>query len=87
MAWDQGPYPVLDGFVQEISLNDAPRTIRKQKIDCIYGLFQEYDPRLFAAANGAIEHDISTLLRGLLCERHRGAFDAPIVRHWGFDIH
>jgi hypothetical protein len=87
MAWDQGPYPVLDGFVQEISLNDAPRTIREQKIDCIYGLFQEYDPRLFAATNGAIEHDISTLLRALLCERQRGTFDAPIVRHWGFDIH
>ena len=87
MAWDQGPYPVLDGFVQEITLNDAPRTIREQKIDCIYGLFQEYDPRLFAATNGAIEHDISTLLRALLCERQRGAFDAPIVRHWGFDIH
>jgi hypothetical protein len=87
MAWDQGSYPVLDGFVQEIGLNDAPRVIREQKIDCIYGLFQEYDPRLFAATTGAIEHDISTLLRVLLLERHRGAFDAPIVRHWGFDIH
>ena len=87
MGWDQGPYPVLDGFVQEISLADAPRVVREQKIDCIYGLFQEYDPRLFAAATGAIEHDISTLLRVLLLERQRGAFDAPIVRHWGFDIH
>jgi hypothetical protein len=87
MSWDQGPYPALDGFVQEIGLNDAPRVIREQKIDCIYGLFQEYDPRLFAAATGAIEHDISTLLRILLIERHRGTFDAPIVRHWGFDIH
>jgi hypothetical protein len=87
MAWDQAPYPVLDGFVQEISLDDAPRVIREQKIDCVYGLFQEYDPRLFAAATGAIEHDISTLLRVLLLERQRGAFDAPIVRHWGFDIH
>jgi hypothetical protein len=87
MPWDQAPYPVLDGFVQEIDLNDAPRVIREQKIDCIYGLFQEYDPRLFAAATGAIQHDISTLLRILLLERQRGAFDAPIVRHWGFDIH
>jgi hypothetical protein len=60
--------------------------IREQKIDCIYGLFQEYDPRLFAAATGAIQHDISTLLRILLLERQRGAFDTPIVRHWGFDI-
>jgi hypothetical protein len=87
MPWDQAPYPVLDGFVQEIDLNDAPRVIREQKIDCIYGLFQEYDPRLFAAATGAIQHDISTLLRILLLERQRGAFDAPIVRHWGCDIH
>jgi hypothetical protein len=87
MPWDQGPYPVLDGFVQEIGLSDAPRVIQEQKIDCIYSLFQEYDPRLFAAATGAIEHDISTLLRILLFERQRGAFDAPIVRHWGFDIH
>ena len=45
MAWDQAPYPALDGFVQEISLDDAPRVIREQKIDYIYGLFQEYDPR------------------------------------------
>jgi hypothetical protein len=87
MVWDQGPYPVLDGFVQEIGLNDAPRVIHEQKIDCIYGLFQEYDPRFFAATTGIIEHDISTLLRVLLLERQRGAFDAPIVRHWGFDIH
>jgi hypothetical protein len=87
MAWDQGPYPVLDGIVQEIGLNDAPGVIREQKIDCVYGLFQEYDPRLFAAATDTIEHDISTLLRILLLERQRGAFDAPIVRHWGFDIH
>jgi hypothetical protein len=87
MAWDQGPYPVLDGFVQQIGLNEAPCVIREQRIDCIYGLFQEYDPRLFAATSGAIEHDISSLLRILLLERKRGTFDAPIIRHWGFDIH
>ena len=28
-----------------------------------------------------------TLLRALLQERQRGTFDAPIVRHWGFDVH
>jgi hypothetical protein len=87
MAWDQGPYPVLDGFIEEIGLNDAPRVIREHKIDCIYALFQEYYAELFAARSGAIEHDISSLLRALLLERQRGAFDAPIVRHWGFDIH
>ena len=87
MAWDQGPYPVLDGIVQQISPNDAPRMIREQKIDCVYSLFQEYDPRLFAPATSVIEHDISALLRVLLLERQRGAFDAPIIRHWGFDVH
>jgi hypothetical protein len=34
-----------------------------------------------------VEHDVWTLLRGLLRERADGAFDAPIVRHWGFDVH
>jgi hypothetical protein len=87
MPWDQGPYPVLDGVVSEISLNDAPRAIREQKIDCVYGLFQEYDPRLFAAATDTIEHDISTMLRVLLLGRQQRVFDTPIVRHWGFDIH
>ena len=66
MAWDQGPYPVLDGFVEEIGLNEAPRMICERKIDCIYALFQEYNPNLFAARTGAIEHDISSLLRGTL---------------------
>jgi hypothetical protein len=87
MAWDQGPYPFLDGFVEEIRLKDAPCVIREHKVDCIYALFQEYDAGLFAPRSGAIEHDISSLLRALLLERQRSTFDAPIVRHWGFDIH
>jgi hypothetical protein len=87
MAWDQGPYPVLDSFVEEIELKDAPRVIREHQIDCVYSLFQEYYGDLLAPKNRAIKQDISSLLRALLFERQRGAFDAPIVRHWGFDIH
>jgi hypothetical protein len=33
MAWDQGLYPVLDGLVEEIGLNDAPRVIREHNVD------------------------------------------------------
>ena len=62
------------------------RTIREEEIDCVYSLFQVYHPRLWGPPRG-IEHDIWTLLRELLLARERGAFDAPIVRHWGFDVH
>jgi hypothetical protein len=66
-------------------LSDAPRLIREQGIDCVYSLFQVYHPRLWGP-RGDVEHDVWTLLRALLLERHRGTFDAPIVRHWGFDV-
>jgi hypothetical protein len=33
-----------------------------------------------------VEHDVWTVLRELLLSRERGEFDAPIVRHWGFDV-
>ncbi len=87
IAWDQGPYPVLEGCVHPVSLADAARTVRDERIDCVYSLFQVYDRRLWAPAVPGIEHDVWTLLRALLAERERGAFDTPIVRHWGFDIH
>lgn len=87
MAWDQGPYPVLDGCVRQIALDDAARTIREQRIDGVYSLFQVYDRRIWAPASPGIEHGIWTILRTLFLERERGAFDAPIVRHWGFDVH
>lgn len=86
MAWDQGPYPVLDGCVTPIALADAARTIRDQSIDAVYSLFQVYHPRLWGPAAPGVEHDVWTILRSLLAERQRGAFDAPIVRHWGFDV-
>jgi hypothetical protein len=87
MAWDQGPYPALQDCVTPVALADAARTMHEQAIDCVYSLFQVYHPRLWGPATPGVEHDIWTLLRTLLDERQRGAFDAPIVRHWGFDVH
>lgn len=86
MAWDQGPYPALDGCVTPVVLADAARTIREQSIDAVYSLFQVYHPRLWGPPAPGVEHDVWTILRALLEERRRGAFDAPIVRHWGFDV-
>jgi len=87
MAWDQGPYPCLDGCVTPVALAEAAATIRAQSIDAVYSLFQVYRPQLWGPPAPGIEHDVWTLLRTLLAERERGAFDAPIVRHWGFDVH
>ena len=87
MAWDQGPYPALEGCVAPVAPAEAARAIREHAIECVYSLFQVYHPRLWRPASAGVEHDIWTLLRMLLAERQRGTFDAPIVRHWGFDIH
>jgi hypothetical protein len=87
MAWDQGPYPATDGCVQRVTLQDAARTIGEEGIECVYSLFQVYDPKLWGPAREGVEEDVWTMLRTLLIERSRGAFDAPIVRHWGFDVH
>jgi hypothetical protein len=86
MAWEQGPYPALEGCVTPVALEDASRTIREQDIDCVYSLFQVYNRALWAPAAPGVEHGVWTILRTLLEERARGAFDAPIVRHWGFDV-
>ncbi len=86
MAWDQGPYPCLDGCVTPITLADAARTIRERSIDAVYSLFQVYHPRLWGPSAPGVEYDVWTLLRALLAERARGAFDAPVARHWGFDV-
>lgn len=86
MAWDQGPYPCLDGCVTPVALADAARTIREQSIDAVYSLYQVYHPRLWGRPAAGVEHDAWTILRTLIAERARGAFDAPIVRHWGFDV-
>ena len=87
MAWEQGPYPVTEGCVREVGLADAAETIRDQGIECVYSLFQAYDRRLWGPPSPGVEHGVWTLLRTLLEERGRGRFDAPIVRHWGFDVH
>jgi hypothetical protein len=86
MPWDQGPYPVLDGCVRQIELVDAARTIRSERIDCVYGLLQVYEPRLWGPPAPGVEHGVWTILRTLLAERARGAFDAPLVWHSGFDV-
>ena len=57
------------------------------EIDCIYSLFQAYDPRLWGPPSPTVAHDVWSLLRRLLEERRRGHLDVPIVRHWGFDVH
>ena len=86
MAWDQGPYPVLDGIVRPVTMEEAPHVIRDERIDAVYCLFQVYHPSLWGPPAPGVEHDVWTILRRLLDERRRGAFDAPIVFHWGFDV-
>ena len=86
MAWEQGPYPCVDGCVTPVTLAEAARTIRERSIDCVYSLFQVYHRRLWAPPTSGIDHDVWTILRALFAARERGEFDAPIVRHWGFDV-
>ena len=66
MAWDQGPYPSLEGSVRQVALRDAARTIRDEGIDCVYGLLQAYDRRLWGPPAPGVEHGVWTLLRTLL---------------------
>lgn len=87
MAWDQGPYRVVEDCVRQVDPREAAATISDRKIDCVYSLFQAYDPRQWGSPARGVERDVWTLLRGLLDERRRGQFDVPIVRHWGFDVH
>jgi hypothetical protein len=87
MAWDQGPYPMLADCVTSVSIEDAPRLIADEHIDCVYALFQVYEPSLWGPASPGIEQDVWTLLRRLFEARAAGAFDVPIVFHWGFDVH
>ena len=56
MAWDQGPYPSLDGQVTPVALADAARTIRHERIDCVYSLFQAYHPRLWGASAPGVDY-------------------------------
>jgi hypothetical protein len=86
MTWDQGPYPMVEDCVRTVSLEDAAQTIAEQGVECVYGLFQVYLPSQWGPAVPGIEHDVWTVLRVLFDARARGAFDAPIVFHWGFDV-
>src|SRR5215510_4101565 len=87
MGWDQGPYPMVEDCVTTVTIDDAPRVIARERIDCVYGLFQVYEPALWAPAVPGIEDDVWTLLRRLFAARADGEFDVPIVFHYGFDVH
>src|SRR5665213_2231131 len=87
MAWDQGPYPAMADCIVPLEAGEAAAAIRSHAIECVYSLFQVYHWRLWGPPTHGVEHDVWTLLRGLMAERQRGTFDAPIVRHWGFDVH
>lgn len=86
MGWDQGPYSAISDCVRQITLEDAVGTIRSERIDCIYSLFQAYHPRLWGPAGPGVEHDVWSVLASLLTARDRGEIDIPFVRHWGFDV-
>jgi len=88
MAWDQGPYPHLDGIVPSVRPEDAPTFIRERGIDCVYALYQAYPSELWGPPTPAVEHELGVwdLLRQLLSARAAGAFDVPIVQHYGFDV-
>jgi hypothetical protein len=87
MTWDQGPYPSLDGCVRNVAIDELDGVLAERPIDCVYALFQVYEAELWGPAAAGVDHDVWTLLRELTARRARGAFDAPIVFHYGFDVH
>jgi hypothetical protein len=87
MAWDQGPYPMLDDCVRGVAVDAAARTIAEESIECVYGLFQVYGPEHWGSPTAGVELDVWSVLRVLFDARARGVFDTPIVFHWGFDVH
>lgn len=87
MAWDQGPYPMLDDCVTVVGADDAARTIADERIDIVVGLLQVYSHEMWGPPAPGIDTDVWTLLRRLFAARHQGVFDAPIVFQWGFDVH
>lgn len=87
MAWDQGPYPMVEDCVDVIAADAAARTIADEKIDIVYGLFQVYERALWGPPAPGIDADVWALLRTLITERAHGVFDVPIIFHWGFDVH
>ena len=87
MGWDQGPYPMLEDCLRRVMVDDAPRVIAEQEIECVYSLFQVYDEPLWAPPADGVDRGIWSVLRSLLDERARGRIDVPFVFHWGFDVH
>lgn len=89
MPWDEGPYPALDGLVTPVTPDEAPGVIAVEGIDVVYSLFQAYGRELWSRDTSRLGHDLGTwdVLRDLLRARAAGRFDAPIVRHHGFDVH
>jgi hypothetical protein len=87
MAWDQGPYPVLDGCVTTVSAHDAARVILDAPVDLVCGMLQVYGREWWGPPTPGIDADVWTLLRGLLAHRARGAIDVPFAFQWGFDVH
>jgi hypothetical protein len=63
MSWDQGPYPALADCVRQVDVGAAATTIREQRIDCVYSLFQVYDPALWGDPSPGVDKDVWTLLR------------------------
>ena len=88
MAWDQGPYPMLEGVVSPVRLDRAVATIREQAIDCVYSLFQSYPSTFWGPATSDVDPDFDVwdLLRVLLRARRHGEIDVPFVHHYGFDV-
>jgi len=87
MAWEQGPYAFADGIITDLDVESAIDLLRDRKIDIVYSLFQVYDARLWSREAARGVEDLWSQLTRLLIARGKGAFDAPIVRHWGFDVH
>jgi hypothetical protein len=87
MAWDEGPYQMLEDCVRTVAAEDAARTVATNEIECVYGLFQVYGREHWGPPVAGVEHDVWTVLRSLIGARARGEFDAPIVFHFGFDVH
>jgi hypothetical protein len=87
MSWEQGPYPFAHGTIVDLDVESSIDLLRDRKIDIVYSLFQVYDASLWAREAAAGVEDVWSQLRRLLVARSAGAFDVPIVRHWGFDVH
>jgi hypothetical protein len=78
---------MLHDCVRTVAVEHAAHTIAEERIDCVYALFQVYGPEHWGPLATGVELDVWTILRALLAARARGVFDAPVVFHWGFDVH